>query len=332
MNTEHRTLNTASPTSFAKASEVERLRSASTEHRKGGSRKPDWLKVKLGGGPNYSRLEKLMKEQGLHTVCDEALCPNKGKCWENNHATFMILGEKCTRGCAFCNVTPQRPDKYDKDEPKRVAEAVRTLGLKNVVITSVTRDDLDDGGAAIWSETIERVRAAVPGAMIEVLVPDFGGSDRSLDKVLAAKPDVFGHNLETVPSLYKKVRSRADYKRSLGILRKSHAVGLITKTAIMLGMGEASDEVAVAMRDALIAGCDILYIGQYLQPTKKHLPVHRYVEPAEFDEYRAKGLKMGFNVVVSAPLVRSSYHSDEQTAFVAKTILNLGARTSSSAS
>jgi lipoyl synthase len=299
MNTEHRTLNTS-------------------------SKKPNWLRVKLGGGPNYSRLEKLMKEQGLHTVCDEALCPNKGKCWENNHATFMILGDKCTRGCAFCNVMPERPEACDKDEPKRVAEAIRTLELKNVVVTSVTRDDLEDGGAAIWAETIDRVRAAVPGAMIEVLVPDFGGSDRSLNRVLAAKPDVFGHNLETVPSLYGKVRSKADYKRSIGVLRKSHDVGLITKTAIMLGMGEAPDEVVAVMRDALDAGCDILYIGQYLQPTKKHLPVHRYVEPAEFDDYRSKGLEMGFKVVVSAPLVRSSYHSDEQAAFVTKAMLSLG--------
>jgi lipoic acid synthetase len=279
--------------------------------------KPAWLRVRLGGGPNHSRLQKLMHERMLHTVCDEALCPNKGKCWENNHATFMILGDKCTRGCAFCNVTPAWPDICDKDEPKRIADAVKEMGLTNVVVTSVTRDDLEDGGAAVWAETIERIRATVPAAVIEVLVPDFAGSDKSLAKVMAAKPDVFGHNIETVPSLYKKVRSKADYKRSLGILLKSHAAGLIAKTSLMLGMGETSREVVTVMRDAFKAGCDILYIGQYLQPTRMHLPVHRYVEPAEFEEYRAKGLKMGFKVVISAPLVRSSYHSEEQSTFVA---------------
>jgi len=282
--------------------------------------KPEWLKVRLGGGPNYLRLQKIMQDAKLHTVCDEALCPNKGRCWENNHATFMILGDKCTRGCAFCNVTPARTGTYDKDEPSRIAEAVKTLKLAEVVVTSVTRDDLEDGGAAIWAETVGRIRGVAPDAMIEVLVPDFGGSEKALRKVLDTRPNVFGHNIETVPSLYSRIRNKADYGRSLEILRKSRESGLITKTAIMVGMGETPEQVLAVIRDVLDAGCHIFYVGQYLQPTKKHLPVSRYVEPAEFDLYRNRGMEMGFKVVVAAPFARSSYHSEEQAEFVKRQV------------
>jgi lipoic acid synthetase len=230
----------------------------------------------------------------------------------------MILGDVCTRHCSFCNVTPGRPPGCDPDEPSRVAEAVKTMGIRDVVITSVTRDDVADGGAAIWAETILRVHEAVPGVGIEVLVPDFGGSREALDLVLEAKPEVFGHNLETVPSLYRKVRPQADYRRSLDVLAYAHQRGFVVKTGIMVGLGESSSEVRGTMKDALQAGCGIFYIGQYLRPSKKNLPVSRYVEPSEFDDYRQWGMDMGFGAVVSAPLVRSSYHSEEQQSYVEK--------------
>ena len=278
--------------------------------------KPPWLRVRLGGGPGYRRLHAILEKQGLHTVCDEALCPNKGRCWEHGRATVMILGEVCTRHCSFCNVTPGKPAARDSGEPRRVAEAVKAMGLSDIVITSVTRDDLDDGGAAIWAETVRRVHEAVPGIRVEVLVPDFRGSAKDLDVVLGAAPEILGHNLETVAPLYREVRPQADYRRSLAVLRHAQARGFTTKTGIMVGLGETADQVRGVMRDAFKAGCDILYIGQYLQPSRRHHPVVRYVEPAEFDAYREQGLKMGFKVVVSAPLVRSSYHSEEQERFV----------------
>jgi len=280
--------------------------------------KPPWIKVRIGQGPGYARVARILRETRLHTVCEEALCPNKGQCWEHGRATILILGDACTRSCGFCHVSSKRPLPCDADEPTRVAEAVKATGLTDVVITSVTRDDLPDGGAAHWAETVRRVHEAVPGILVEVLIPDFGGAPESLQKVIEAKPDVLGHNLETVPSLYATARPEADYERSLSVLRLSAGKGMITKTALMVGLGESADEVMAVMRDARKAGCDIISIGQYLQPTSGHLPVVRYVDPAEFAEFRRQGMEMGFGVVVSAPLVRSSFHSDEQDAFVRK--------------
>jgi len=252
----------------------------------------------------------------LHTVCEEALCPNMGRCWEKGRATIMILGDKCSRACRFCNVSTGLSGVCDPKEPGRVAAAVREMGLKDVVITSVTRDDLEDGGSAVWAETIKLVHRAVPGIMVEVLIPDFGGVLSSLELVLAAKPEVLGHNLETVPSLYSRVRPQADYRWSLELLKRAHDRGAVVKTGIMVGVGETEGEVLELMRDAVRTGCEIFTAGQYLQPTKKHIPVSRYVTPEEFASYRSRGLEMGFKVVVSAPLVRSSYHSEEQEEYL----------------
>lgn len=279
--------------------------------------KPDWIKVRLGRGEGHRRLHGIVGDGKLHTVCQEALCPNMGRCWEHGRATLMILGDTCTRGCRFCNVGTGHPGTCDTDEPRRVAEAVKAMVLKDVVITSVTRDDLPDGGASVWVETIEHVRAACPGVLVEVLIPDFRGSDDGLARVLAAKPDVLGHNLETVPDLYPAVRPQADYSRSLDVLRRAHAAGLVTKTGIMVGLGEAFEALADLMADARAAGCNIFYAGQYLQPTREHYPVQRYIEPEAFDRIAEMARKAGFDVVVAAPLVRSSYHSDEQAAFLA---------------
>jgi len=279
-------------------------------------KKPGWLKVRIPSGTAYKKMRSIVRGRQLHTVCEEALCPNLGTCWEHGRATIMILGEACTRNCSFCNVGQSRSGEVDTGEPGRVAEAVKAMDLKDVVVTSVTRDDLEDGGAGIWAETVLAIRAAVPGILVEVLVPDFGGSEQALDTVIATRPDVFGHNLETVRSLYGRVRPEADYERSLGVLRKGSARGLIVKTGMMVGLGETADEMFEAMADARATGCSILYIGQYLQPTKAHLPVSRYVEPAEFETYEKKGLEVGFDVVVSGPLVRSSYHSDDQEMYV----------------
>jgi lipoic acid synthetase len=281
-------------------------------------RKPAWLKVRLGHGPTYAGIKSLMHEQNLHTVCEEALCPNQGTCWEHRRATIMILGDTCTRGCRFCNVTPGWSGVCDRDEPGRVAKAVAATGLRDVVITSVTRDDLPDGGAGLWAETVRSIRAQVPGIVIEVLIPDFGGNLEAVQTVLDAAPDVVGHNLETVPSLYATVRNKADYARSLRVLASSHEAGFITKTGIMVGLGEARSEILALLRDARAAGVDILYIGQYLQPSRRHLPVVRYVEPREFEELREAGRAEGFPVVVSGPLVRSSYHHADQERYVAE--------------
>ena len=279
--------------------------------------KPEWLKVRLGQGESYRKMHQLLDGQKLHTVCQEALCPNMGRCWNHGRATLMILGDVCTRGCRFCNVGSGRPAADDPAEPQRVAEAVQAMGLSDVVITSVTRDDLPDGGAGRWAETIEAIRALSPNVRVEVLIPDFQGDPEALAQVVQARPDVLGHNLETVPSLYRAIRPQADYRQSLALLGASHEAGLVTKTSVMLGLGETLDEVRELMRDARASGCDIFYAGQYLSPTKRqHANVERYVRPDEFDALRDAGLAMGFPVVVSAPLVRSSYHSDEQAAFL----------------
>jgi lipoyl synthase len=280
------------------------------------AKKPEWLRVKLASGANFQRLHGVIHGKGLHTVCEEALCPNMGRCWDHGRATLMILGGVCTRSCRFCNVTPGSPAACDEQEPWRCAEAVADMGLTDVVITSVTRDDLPDGGAAIWAETIRKVRERVPGITVEVLVPDFDGNEAALDLVIDARPEVFGHNLETVPSLYPVIRPQARYERSLAVLRRAAQAGRVVKSGIMLGLGETAAEVDQLMLEARTAGVDIFYIGQYLQPSSANAPVVRYVEPSEFDALGRRGREIGFGVVVSAPLVRSSFHSDDQAAYL----------------
>jgi len=280
------------------------------------SRKPEWLRARIGSGPGFRRMEALIRRHRLHTVCEEALCPNRGRCWEHGRATVMILGKRCTRSCGFCSVSSSRPVAPDPAEPQRVAEAVRGMGLREVVLTSVTRDDLADGGLGVWAETIRRVCEAVPGIAVEALIPDFGGSAQAVRRVVEAGAAVLGHNLETVPSRYARARPQAEYGRSLGILTAAAETGVITKTAMMVGLGETESDVIRVMKDARSAGCEIFCIGQYLQPTREHLPVERYVEPGGFETYARRGREIGFPVVVSAPLARSSYYSEEQAAYV----------------
>ena len=273
-------------------------------------RRPHWLKAKIPGGENYARLKNLIDTQRLHTVCEEARCPNMGECWNSGTATFMILGDICTRSCGFCAVKTGRPDYgLDWDEPRRVAEAVQRMRLKHAVITSVNRDERSDGGAPIFAETIRLIRELMPGCSVEVLIPDFKGSEEALGIVLEARPDILNHNLETVPRLYKTVRPQANYTQSLEVLARSKERGMKTKTGLMLGIGEKTDEVLEVMKDAIKSGCDILTLGQYLQPTKEHLPIDRYVHPDEFLMLKEEGISMGFRHVESGPLVRSSYHA-----------------------
>ncbi|RMF87382.1 MAG: lipoyl synthase [Nitrospinota bacterium] len=271
-----------------------------------------WLKVRLPHGENYFQLKALVREKRLHTVCESASCPNIGECWGRKTATFMILGNICTRSCGFCDVMTGRPQAVDWDEPRRVAEAVRTLGLRHVVITSVNRDELPDGGAAIWAETIRQVRSHHPGCTIEVLIPDFKGSAEALYTVLEARPDILAHNTETVPRLYRQVRPQANYAQSLEVLDRAKRAGFVTKTGLMLGLGEEEEEVRAVMRDLRAVACDILTLGQYLQPSKRHLPVRRFYTPAEFARLKREGEAMGLRHVESGPLVRSSYHADTQ--------------------
>ena len=273
-------------------------------------RRPPWLKAKIPGGENYARLKNLIDTQRLHTVCEEARCPNMGECWNSGTATFMILGDICTRSCGFCAVKTGRPDYgLDWDEPRRVAEAVQRMRLRHAVITSVNRDERSDGGAPIFAETIRLIRELMPGCSVEVLIPDFKGSEEALGIVLEARPDILNHNLETVPRLYKTVRPQANYTQSLEVLARSKERGMKTKTGLMLGIGEKTDEVLEVMKDAIKSGCDILTLGQYLQPTKEHLPIDRYVHPNEFLMLKEEGISMGFRHVESGPLVRSSYHA-----------------------
>jgi lipoic acid synthetase len=279
----------------------------------GMGRKPPWLRVKLPAGPAYSDLRTTIDRHKLHTVCESAKCPNMGECWARGTATVMILGNVCTRSCGFCNIATGRPPVLDLDEPRRVAEAVALMNLKHCVITSVNRDELPDGGAAIWADTIRRTRAASPKTAIEVLIPDFCGNWDALQKVLDAKPDILNHNTETVPSQYKTVRPQAKYERTLELLQRAKAQGFITKTGLMAGIGETDDELLQTFRDIRAVGTDILTIGQYLQPTKQHLPIARWVTPEQFAEYKRFCLEdLGYPVVESGPLVRSSYHADEQ--------------------
>ncbi|MEO8578052.1 MAG: lipoyl synthase [Gemmatimonadales bacterium] len=277
-------------------------------------RKPSWLKVKAPGGPNYLRLKQMMRELDLHSVCEEAHCPNVGECWEHGTATFMILGDVCTRNCAYCAVAHGRPPKYDISEPDRVAEAIAQMNLQHAVITSVDRDDLPDFGAYIFAETIRQIHERVPGCSVEVLVPDFQGNENSIRTVLEAQPEIYNHNTETVPRLYKKARPGGRYPRVMEIFRtaKRIAPDIPTKTGIILGMGETLEEVKVVMRDLRNVDVDILTVGQYLRPSDNHIALDRYVTPAEFRELYEVGMEMGFRHVESGPLVRSSYHAWEQ--------------------
>lgn len=273
--------------------------------------RPAWLKARIPGGENYSRLKELMRTHRLHTVCEEARCPNMGECWNNGTATFMILGDVCTRSCGFCAVKTGRPTELDADEPRRVAETVKRMGIRHAVITSVNRDELYDGGAQIFAETIRQVRLVNPGVRVEVLIPDFQGEEFALNIVLDAFPDILNHNLETVPRLYKTVRPQAKYERSLQLLDRAKHRGFVTKTGLMLGIGERTEEVIGVMEDIRSVKCDILTLGQYLQPTKEHIPVGRFVHPDEFAMLKKIGLEMGFKHVESGPLVRSSYHAEQ---------------------
>jgi lipoyl synthase len=277
-------------------------------------RKPAWLKVRAPGGPNYIRLKGRLREWNLHSVCEEAHCPNIGECWEEATATFMILGDVCTRNCGYCAVSHGRPVWEDREEPERIGRAVADLGLEYVVITSVNRDDLADGGAAHWAATVGAVRRLAPRCRVEVLIPDFQGSTASLDTVIAAGPHVLNHNTETVPRLYKLARHGGRYERTLGLFRHARAVApaLPTKSGIMLGLGETRDELVATMRDLRGVDVEILTLGQYLRPSPQHLPVEKYYHPDEFAELAAVGRALGFRHVESGPLVRSSYHAKRQ--------------------
>lgn len=277
-------------------------------------RKPSWLKVKAPGGENYVRLKGLMKELDLHTVCEEAHCPNVGECWQHGTATFMILGDVCTRNCGYCAVSHGRPPKYDIDEPNRVAAAIAQMNLQHAVITSVDRDDLPDYGAYIFAETIRQIHDRLPTCSVEVLVPDFQGNEDSIRAVLAAEPEIYNHNTETVPRLYKRARPGGRYERVMQIFRfaKQVAPHIPNKTGIILGLGETKEEVLAVMRDLRAVDVDILTLGQYLRPSDGHLPLDRYYTPEEFRELRNAGMSMGFRHVEAGPLVRSSYHAWEQ--------------------
>lgn len=306
----------------------------SSAHQLAQKKKPDWLRARVPGGAGYERLKKIVDDHKLFTVCQEAGCPNMGECWARGVATIMILGNTCTRACGFCNVKTGRPTTLDRDEPRRVAESLSLMGLKHVVVTSVNRDELSDGGAAIWAETIRRSKEACPGMSIEVLIPDFEGNWDALQLVIDAKPHIINHNLETIRRMYPAVRPSAKFDRSLELLRRVKSAGMVAKTGIMVGIGERDEEVVGLMEEVQSAtrvnraegrgpseksgstsaldSADILTIGQYLQPTRNHLPIDRWVRPEQFASYREEGLKRGFKVVESGPLVRSSYHADDQ--------------------
>jgi len=276
--------------------------------------RPGWLRVRAPSGPNYRDLKGLVRELRLHTVCESARCPNIGDCWERRTATFMILGDICTRACGFCAITTGRPLGLDREEPARVAEAVAHLGLRHAVITSVNRDELPDGGAEIFAATIRAIRERCPETSIEVLIPDFEGNGDALAAVLDAGPDILNHNMETIARLYRIVRPQAKYPRSLELLRRSKemAPGILTKSGMMMGVGEETEEILRSMADLRAVDCDILTLGQYLRPSLQHIPIRRYVSPEEFQSLKEAGLRMGFQHVESGPLVRSSYHADEQ--------------------
>ena len=278
------------------------------------NRKPSWLRAKIPGGPVYSEVREIVDTHDLHTVCQSAQCPNMGECWSRRTATIMILGNICTRSCGFCAVNTGRPTELDLDEPRRVAEAIKLMALKHSVITSVARDELKDGGAAVWAETIRQVKRLNPETRVEVLIPDFKGHWNDLDTVLAARPDILNHNVETVPRLHAQVRPQAKYARSLEMLERAKSAGFVTKTGLMLGIGEEDEEIEATLRDIAALKVDILTLGQYLRPSPQHLEMKRWVTPQDFQYWKELSLNLGFGVVESGPLVRSSYHADEQSA------------------
>ena len=272
-------------------------------------RKPEWIKTKAVMGPEYTKLRSLVATEGLHTVCQEAACPNIFECWEDREATFLIGGQACTRRCDFCNIDTGKPDPLDRDEPRRVAESVKLMGLKYATITGVARDDLDDEGAWLYAETISQVHALNPGVGVEMLAPDFSGHSHLLNQVFETRPEVFAHNLETVPRIFKEIRPAFRYERSLNVITQARDFGLITKSNLILGMGETRDEVSQALKDLRDAGCDLITITQYLRPSAKHHPVIRWVKPNEFVELSKEAQEIGFLGVMSGPLVRSSYRA-----------------------
>jgi lipoic acid synthetase len=272
-------------------------------------RKPEWIKTRANMGPEYTRLRSLVKSEGLHTVCQEAACPNIFECWEDKEATFLIGGERCTRRCDFCNIDTGKPDPLDRDEPRRVGESVQAMGLRYATITGVTRDDLEDEGAWLYAETIRQVHALNPGCGVEMLAPDFSGNPTYLNEVFETRPEVFAHNLETVPRIFKRIRPAFTYDLSLNVITQARDFGLITKSNLILGMGETRAEISQALKDLRSAGCDLITITQYLRPTNKHHPVERWVKPEEFVEMQAEATEIGFLGVMSGPLVRSSYRA-----------------------
>jgi lipoic acid synthetase len=272
-------------------------------------RKPEWIKTRANMGPEYTRLRSLVKTEGLHTVCQEAACPNIFECWEDKEATFLIGGERCTRRCDFCNIDTGKPDALDRDEPRRVAESVQAMGLKYATITGVTRDDLEDEGAWLYAETIRKVHELNPGTGVEMLAPDFSGNPILLNEVFETRPEVFAHNLETVPRIFKRIRPAFTYERSLNVITQAREFGLITKSNLILGLGETREEISQALVDLHAAGCDLITITQYLRPTNKHHPVERWVKPDEFVELAKEADDIGFSGVMSGPLVRSSYRA-----------------------
>ena len=272
-------------------------------------RKPEWIKTRANMGPEYTRLRSLVKSEGLHTVCQEAACPNIFECWEDKEATFLIGGERCTRRCDFCNIDTGKPEELDRDEPRRVAESVQSMGLKYATITGVTRDDLDDEGAWLYAETIRKVHELNPGTGVEMLAPDFSGNPVYLNEVFETRPEVFAHNLETVPRIFKRIRPAFTYERSLNVITQAREFGLITKSNLILGLGETREEISQALVDLHAAGCDLITITQYFRPTNKHHPVERWVKPDEFVELAKEADEIGFSGVMSGPLVRSSYRA-----------------------
>ncbi|HEX8006685.1 MAG TPA: lipoyl synthase [Trebonia sp.] len=272
-------------------------------------RKPPWIKTRMKTGPEYTELKSLVRWEGLHTVCEEAGCPNIYECWEDREATFLIGGDQCTRRCDFCQIDTGKPAAYDTDEPRRVAESVQQMGLRYATVTGVARDDLPDGGSWLYAETARQIHALLPGCGVELLVPDFNGDRAQLEEVFSARPEVFAHNIETVPRIFKRIRPAFRYERSLGVLTTAREAGLVTKSNLILGMGEEREEVVQAMRDLHEAGCDLLTITQYQRPTPRHHPVERWVKPEEFVELQQEAEAIGFAGVLSGPLVRSSYRA-----------------------
>ncbi|GJL65951.1 MAG: lipoyl synthase [Nitrospirales bacterium] len=294
--------------SFVPTHEISRT-SASKQRQ----RLPDWFKIKLRQGPDYRDIRQIIDERGLHTICEEARCPNMWECWNNRTATFLILGDICTRRCHYCSVETGRPTSLDLDEPQRVAEAVEAMALRHAVITSVNRDELDDGGASLFAETIRLIHEKIPSCGIEVLIPDFQGSESALRTVLDEKPDILNHNIETVPRLFPSIRPQGKYNRSIQLLKQAKQLGATTKSGLIAGLGETTEEIREVMKDLRSVDCDILTLGQYLQPTKAHMPVARFYHPDEFQAFKEEAQALGFRHVESGPLVRSSYHAEQQT-------------------